>query len=154
MLEYAPGVTLNTLLRRNKRRGSQQSMQAVGTRARQQFSAALSEDTVRPIFTQLARAIAYVHARGVVHRDVKLDNVILVPVRDIVSSMVKPIGEGKPRHRRPNMARLVSQRGGRHQVAKTTKRQRQAAATEEEKCRTCREILTMVPTGSANVKVR
>ena len=37
----------------------------------------LNEDSCKAIFLQVGSAIAYCHARGIVHRDVKLDNVML-----------------------------------------------------------------------------
>jgi serine/threonine protein kinase len=32
---------------------------------------------VKPIFTQITSAIAYMHSMSVVHRDVKLDNILV-----------------------------------------------------------------------------
>merc|ERR550514_1318878 len=37
----------------------------------------LSEEQARPYFKQLMEAVAYLHSQGVVHRDLKLENVLL-----------------------------------------------------------------------------
>ena len=36
----------------------------------------LGESGARPVFAQLARAVAEVHARGYAHRDIKPENVL------------------------------------------------------------------------------
>merc|ERR1719326_2393085 len=38
---------------------------------------ALTEEEARPYFTQLLQAVQYMHQQGVVHRDLKLENVLL-----------------------------------------------------------------------------
>jgi serine/threonine protein kinase len=40
-------------------------------------SGCLTEDEARPYFTQLLQAVQYMHASGVAHRDLKLENVLL-----------------------------------------------------------------------------
>lgn len=40
-------------------------------------SGMLSEDEARKYFTQLMNAVAYMHSQGIVHRDLKLENVLL-----------------------------------------------------------------------------
>jgi len=37
----------------------------------------LSEDRVKPIFKQLANAINYMHKLGLVHRDLRIENIII-----------------------------------------------------------------------------
>ena len=46
-------------------------------KSREQKWPGLPEDQVRPIFAQIASAIAYMHSVSVVHRDVKLDNILV-----------------------------------------------------------------------------
>ena len=37
----------------------------------------MSEDIARELFTQMCRAVRYCHSKGIVHRDIKLDNILL-----------------------------------------------------------------------------
>jgi serine/threonine protein kinase len=41
------------------------------------LSGALPEDVVRRIFQQLVETVAYIHAQGIAHRDLKLENVLV-----------------------------------------------------------------------------
>jgi serine/threonine protein kinase len=43
----------------------------------------LSEDESKSIFFQILQAVEYLHALGVTHRDIKLENVLFVDARDI-----------------------------------------------------------------------
>ncbi len=44
------------------------------------------EDQIFDWFCQLCRALAYVHAQGIVHRDIKLNNILLAPDKHVVLS--------------------------------------------------------------------
>uniref|UniRef100_A0AC35GJ63 Protein kinase domain-containing protein n=1 Tax=Panagrolaimus sp. PS1159 TaxID=55785 RepID=A0AC35GJ63_9BILA len=55
MMEYAAGGELYTYVHENGK---------------------LTEETAKPIFAQLISAVAHLHAKGIVHRDIKAENVI------------------------------------------------------------------------------
>ena len=44
------------------------------------------EDHLKQWFSELCQALAYVHAQGIVHRDIKLGNILLAPDRHVVLS--------------------------------------------------------------------
>ena len=44
------------------------------------------EDYLVRWFGELCRALAYVHAQGIVHRDIKLNNILLAPDKHVVLS--------------------------------------------------------------------
>ena len=46
----------------------------------------LDEEFVRQWFTELASAIDYIHAQGIVHRDIKLNNVLLTADKHVILS--------------------------------------------------------------------
>ena len=56
----------------------------------------LSEDVAKCLFKQIVEALAYCHSKGILHRDIKLDNILLdstgrVKLCDFgVSKVVKP----------------------------------------------------------------
>lgn len=54
-----------------------------------------SENDARTIFRQLIKCLQYLHAKGVVHRDVKLDNLLLVEPRDIKHIKIADFGFAK-----------------------------------------------------------
>lgn len=56
VMEYAGGGDLLHYVKRKKR---------------------LSEDEARPIFKQIVYGLGHIHSRNVIHRDVKLDNILL-----------------------------------------------------------------------------
>ena len=43
----------------------------------------VKEDAAKSIFIQLIQGLIYCHGRGVLHRDIKLDNLLLTPQGDI-----------------------------------------------------------------------
>ncbi|KAI9023894.1 kinase-like domain-containing protein [Hyaloraphidium curvatum] len=71
-MEYCAGGDLETHL------------EAVGGR--------LAEDAARPLFAALARALAFLHSRGVVHRDVKPQNVLLRDPSKLESACLADFG--------------------------------------------------------------
>lgn len=86
--EFAPGQTVRALLRR---RGKGRHTAA---RALQMTQPGLSEGEARAIFAQLAAAVAHVHANGIVHRDIKLDNIVLVPNAEVDAKVQLPGASG------------------------------------------------------------
>jgi serine/threonine protein kinase len=42
-----------------------------------QFPGSLSEEIVRPLFKQILTTVVYIHAQGIAHRDLKLENVLV-----------------------------------------------------------------------------
>lgn len=44
------------------------------------------EDHILQWFTEMCEALSYVHAQGIVHRDIKLNNILLAPERHVVLS--------------------------------------------------------------------
>ncbi|KAI3424231.1 hypothetical protein D9Q98_009587 [Chlorella vulgaris] len=54
-----------------------------------------SEADARTIFRQLIQAIQYLHSRGVVHRDLKLDNLLLAATGDITQIKLADFGFAK-----------------------------------------------------------
>ncbi|EFN53608.1 hypothetical protein CHLNCDRAFT_32147 [Chlorella variabilis] len=57
-----------------------------------------SEADARTIFRQLMEALQYLHSKGVVHRDLKLDNLLLVEPGDIRSIKLADFGFAKKLH--------------------------------------------------------
>ncbi|KAI7845929.1 hypothetical protein COHA_000475 [Chlorella ohadii] len=57
-----------------------------------------SEADARAVFRQLILAIQYLHSQGVVHRDVKLDNLLLVSPGDISHIKIADFGFAKKLH--------------------------------------------------------
>lgn len=57
VMEYASGGDLLQLMKRKNR---------------------LTEHTARGIFIQLVRGLKYIHSKGILHRDIKLDNILLI----------------------------------------------------------------------------
>jgi serine/threonine protein kinase len=84
--EFAPGQTVRALLRR---RGKGRHTRA---RALQAVERGIGEAEARVVFQQLASAVAHVHANGIVHRDIKLDNIVLVPNAEVDAEMQLPGG--------------------------------------------------------------
>ena len=82
--EFAPGQTVRALLRR---RGKGRHTRA---RALQAVERGIGEAEARVVFQQLASAVAHVHANGIVHRDIKLDNIVLVPNAEVDAEMQLP----------------------------------------------------------------
>jgi hypothetical protein len=72
VLEFIPGGSLNTYLTRLQERGQ-----------------LLRLDETLPVLAQVADALGYAHRQGVVHRDIKPDNIILRPLEE-------PDREGEP----------------------------------------------------------
>lgn len=58
-----------------------------------------SEGDARTIFQQLVEGVAYMHSMGVVHRDLKLDNLLLARKGDISSLKIVDFGLAKKRRR-------------------------------------------------------
>eukprot|EP00887_Chlorella_sp_A99_P007252 scaffold2.g7252.t1 len=54
-----------------------------------------SEDDARVVFVQLIRGVRYLHSMGVVHRDLKLDNLLLARPGDITSIKIADFGIAK-----------------------------------------------------------
>lgn len=56
----------------------------------------LREDVAKHLFKQVVDGLRYCHSRGILHRDIKLDNILLTSAGDIkicdfgVSKLVKP----------------------------------------------------------------
>ena len=43
----------------------------------------LEENQLRPIFRQIVEAVRYCHEREIAHRDIKLENILIMNKRDI-----------------------------------------------------------------------
>lgn len=54
-----------------------------------------TEDDARIIFKQLIEGVKYLHAKGIVHRDLKLDNLLLVKPGDIQAIKIADFGLAK-----------------------------------------------------------
>lgn len=56
----------------------------------------LNEASAKPIFKQIIEALDYIHSNGIVHRDIKLDNILIdlqnnIKICDFgVSKFIKP----------------------------------------------------------------
>lgn len=83
----------------------------------------LPEDQCRPIFRQVVEGIAYMHKKGYVHRDLKLDNILIDPTTKTVkiidfgfslkSSSAEKLSVycGTPHYMDPDLVRKVPYRG-------------------------------------------
>lgn len=53
-----------------------------------------SEADARPVVTQIASALAYLHAQHIVHRDIKPENIRVTPAQDGASPRIKLLDFG------------------------------------------------------------
>ena len=59
---------------------------------------ALPENAARVVFLRLIEALTYLHAHAVVHRDIKLENILLAQPNNAATAGVRPRG---PRRKKP-----------------------------------------------------
>jgi 5'-AMP-activated protein kinase, catalytic alpha subunit len=63
-----------------------------------------SEETAHKCFRQLLEGVSYCHERGVVHRDLKLENLLLETEHDLTRMIIVDFGLAKGHFRGPAMA--------------------------------------------------
>lgn len=71
VMEYASGGDLLQLMKRKNR---------------------LTEHAARGIFIQLVRGLKYIHSKGILHRDIKLDNILLIEADGDVKAKICDFG--------------------------------------------------------------
>lgn len=75
-----------------------------------------SEDIARQCFKQLLSGVAYMHAHGVAHRDIKLENLLLEKPGDITNIIIVDFGLAF-RHQGSNLLEMDTICGTPHYIA-------------------------------------
>jgi serine/threonine protein kinase len=91
--ELCVPCSLPVLAARVRRRIAHERVCCAWRRAEELQAGAMAEPECRFYFRQIAQAVGYCHSQGICHRDLKLENVLLMP--DNVTVKVTDFGMGK-----------------------------------------------------------